>query len=109
MLTTGAEDLIAKVQEAKDAMDIANAAPATTITDEDGKEVKHLHVRLSPAETKRVMSMPVEQRAQIAELILKERRLAAGVKKTVDKLKRAERREAKRKRKARSSGRRSSR
>lgn len=100
------EELVAKVQEAKDAMDLANAAEPVTITDDDGNEVTSLKVVLTPAETMRVMALPVDQRAAMAENILRERAAAKAIRKTVGKLEAAEKRESKKKRKAQAKARR---
>ncbi len=100
------KDMIKSMADAQDAINVANAAPAVEIEDEDGKPVKHLNVRLSTHETRRVMSLPVEMRARMATQILKERRLASGIRKKVLGELAVVKRNAKAKRKARAKARR---
>lgn len=60
--------------ELVDAVNLANAAdPIEVVHPTNGKTVRHLNLRLSPAQTKRVMAMPAAQRAAMAEAILAER------------------------------------
>ena len=70
------KSILAAVREVQEAREVAEAAPAVTAVDpSSGREVKHLHVRLSPADTRRVMSLPPEERAAMAEVVLAKRAL----------------------------------
>lgn len=60
--------------ELADAMKTANAADPITVPDPTtGKPVRNLKLRLSAKQTKEIMSLPKEQRAAMAEQILRER------------------------------------
>lgn len=77
--------LMKKVEDAKEAIQIAEAAEPVVVHDENGKEVHSLKVRLTAQETRRVMSLPLEQRSAMATRILQERRLAANARKALAK------------------------
>ncbi len=89
-------DALDEVQNAKA---VADAAQSVTIIDDQGNEVKHLKVRLNAAETVRVMSLPLEQRAAMATKILKERRMFAQARREVEAAMAAEKKVIKAKRK----------
>lgn len=93
------EALIAEVELAAEAEAVSDNAEPIVITDDAGKEVRNLNVRLSPLETVRVMSLPPVERAQMATNILQERRLAAAVRKAKVKEEQAYTRQRKAKRK----------
>lgn len=99
-----------ELRDVQHAQEVAEAADSTVIHDDQGNEVTSLKVRLSAAETVRVMSLPVEQRAAMAERILRERRQRADERKKVvaaeAKEKRAIKARRKRERSARKRGRR---
>lgn len=76
--STEMQALVDKMQDTQDAINVADAAPAVEVV-VDGKTVKHLNIRLSSHETRRVMSLPVEDRARMATQILKERRIASDI------------------------------
>ncbi len=90
--------VIEKMADAKEAMDVANAAVPIEV-DLDGKKVKSLNVRLSVSETKRVMSLPPERRAEMATQILKERRVATAIRKEVEREQRKARKALQKRRK----------
>lgn len=95
------EALIAEVQQVVDAKEVADNAEPVVITDDSGKEVRHLNLKLSAVETMRIMALPPEDRAVMATHILKERRLAAFIKKvkTKDEQAHTRKRKAERRRK----------
>ena len=65
------KDEMLAFQEARNIAD--GAESIEVINPVTGEPVRHLHMRLSAADTKRVMSMPPEQRAAMTEAILAER------------------------------------
>ncbi len=75
------EALIAEVQAVADAKVVADNAEPIVVHDAAGKEVRHLNMKLSALETVRVMSMPLEERANMATMILVERRIRANARK----------------------------
>ncbi len=78
------KSLIATMEDTQDAINVAEAAEPIEV-EVDGQKVKHLNIRLSPNETRRVMSLPAEARSAMATQILKERRLAAVIRKEVER------------------------
>ena len=85
------------LQDLRDAMDVAEAAPATSIVDPNtGKVVTSLQIKLNAEETVRVMSAAPEQRAVMAQVILAQRaavKAQRGVEKLKIRLKRAKRKQ----------------
>lgn len=92
--------LVATMADSQDAINVANAAEPIEL-EIDGQTVAHLNIRLSPSETRRVMSMPIEARSIMATQILKERRLATDIRKEVERERAIVKYAAKQKRKAR--------
>lgn len=74
--------LLDEVSLSKRAMEMAKAAPSIEVT-VDGKVYTHLQVKLTPAETIRVLALPEEERATMAESILRERFIATWARKAV--------------------------
>lgn len=64
------------LEELRRAVAVADTAEPIVITDDAGKDVEHLHVKLSVEETIRVMGLPKAERRRMAETILRERRIA---------------------------------
>lgn len=95
------EALIAEVENSKQAVEVANAAESVVVEMDDGEVVRSLNVRLSPTETKRVMSLPPAARAAMAERILKERSIRHQVARDMDRDVRQARRRRKVERKRR--------
>ncbi len=97
--------MIERMRDTQDAINVANAAPAVEV-EVDGKTVKHLNIRLSSQETRRVMSLPVEERARMATQILKERRIASHIRHNVEREQATAQRARKKVRKAKAKARR---
>ena len=103
--STELQAMIEQMRDSQDAINVADAAPAVEV-EVDGKTVRHLNIRLSSQETRRVMSLPVEERARMATQILKERRIASHIRHNVEREQATAQRARKKARKAKSKARR---